>query len=268
MKTRLPAALALVLAVTPAAVSAQDEASPAPDLVFVGELCAAAADDQAELDSCVSSVEAALAQLDAAPEEERSLLEQAAAIVDDTLEDLRQIDVEAAFDDLVQSAQEFELDVNLEDVQQAVDDAVTEAQTAIAQLSEDAAEIDLQAALDQAVADALASAEDLEFDLQMAVDDALTEAQAAIEDADVQGLIDEAVVTIEDGVEDARAVVAEAEQWVRENRNTVCRGGSISVGTTVGLAVFALTGVEWLGLQAFWAMERLTNGVCGDVVGE
>jgi hypothetical protein len=24
--------------------------------------------------------------------------------------------------------------------------------------------------------------------------------------------------------------------------------------------------VEWLGLQAFWAMERFTNGVCGDIV--
>ena len=265
MKTRIALALGFILAVTPAAVVAQDVASPGPDNMLARQLCAAAADDEAAVDSCVSSIEAALVELEAAPDEERTLLEQAADIVDETLEDLRQIDVEGAFDDLVQSAQDFELDVELADVQQAVDDAVAEAQTAIATIALHP-EIDFRKALDQAVADALASAED--FDLQAAVDEALTEAQAAIEDADVQGLIDEAVVAIEDGVEDARAVVAEGERWVRENRDAVCRGGSISVGTTVGLAVFALTGVEWLGLQAFWAMERLTNGTCGDVVGE
>lgn len=262
MKTRLPLALALCLAATPASVVAQEEPSLAPDRMLVHGLCAAAAADEAELDACVASVEAAMLELEAAPAEERTLLEQAADIVDDTLEDLRQIDVEAAFDDLVQSAQDFELDVDLEGVQQAVDDAVAEAQTAIAQLAQDA-DVDLRQALDQAVSDALAATED--FDLQAAVDDALAEAQAAIDDAEVQGLIDEAVASIEQGVADAREVLAEAQRWVQENRDTVCRGGSISVGTTVGLAVFAVTGVEWLGLQAFWAMERFTNGVCGDI---
>jgi hypothetical protein len=264
MKTRLALALVLSLAATPAAVVAQEDPSLVPEQALVQQICAAAAADQAELDACVASVEAARVQLQAAPAEERTLLEQAADIVDDTLEELRQIDVEAAFDDLVQSAQEFELDVDVEGVQQAVDDAVAEAQDAISQISLDA-EIDIRETIDQAVADALASAE--EFDLQAAVDDALAEAQAAIDEADVQALIDEAVVAIEDGVEDARAVVAEAQQWVQENRDAVCRGGSISVGTTVGLAVFALTGVEWLGLQAFWAMERFSNGVCGDFAG-
>ena len=71
---------------------------------------------------------------------------------------------------------------------------------------------------------------------------------------------------LESAVEDARAVVGEAQQWAQENVDVVCRGGSISLGTTVGVAVFALTGVEWLGLQAFWATERFSNGICGDFV--
>jgi len=263
MKTRLSLALALVLASSPAAVVAQAQPSPTLDRALVQQLCAAAAADEAELDACVASVDAALVELASAPAEERSLLEQAADLVDETLEDLRRIDVDAAFDDLVQSAQEFELDVDLQDVQQAVDEAVAEAQAAIASFSADGA-IELREALDQAVSEALASAEDI--DLQAAVDDALAEAQVAIDDADVQGLIDEAVASLEESVAEARDVLAEAQRWVQSNRDTVCRGGSISIGTTVGLAVFAVTGVEWLGLQAFWAMERFTNGVCGDIV--
>ena len=264
MKTRLPLAIALIVALTPASVAAQSEGSPAPavDTDLVEQLCGAAAADTAELDACMSSVGAALTRLE---EEsgERSLLDQAADLVDDTLEELRAVDVEAAFDDLVTSAQEFELDVDLEDVQQAVDDAVTEAQIAIEEL-ELPTTVDIQAALDEAVAEALAAGED--FDLQAAVDDALAEAQAAIEEADLDELVDDAVVTLEENVGEAQAVVAEAQTWVRENRDAVCRGGSISVGTSVGLAVFALTGVEWLGLQAFWATERLTNATCGDIV--
>ena len=73
-------------------------------------------------------------------------------------------------------------------------------------------------------------------------------------------------MTLQQGVDDARAVVAEAQRWAQQNTDAVCRGGSLSLGTTVGLAVFALTGVEWLGLQAFWATERFSNGLCGDIV--
>jgi len=264
MKTRLPLVLGLVLAVTPASVAAQAESSPAPaiDTGLVNQLCAAAAADEAEVEACVASVESALVRLEEAPPEERSLLDQAADLVDDTLEDLRQIDIEAEFDELVTSAQEFELDIDLEGVQQAVDEAVTEAQTAIDEL-ELPTEVDIQTALDEAVAEALSTAE--EIDLQAAVDEALAEAQVAIEEADLQGAVDDAVLVLEDSVETARSVVAEAQQWAQENRDAVCRGGSVSLGTTVGVAVFVLTGVEWLGLQAFWAAERFTNGICGDI---
>jgi hypothetical protein len=266
MKTRLPLTLALVLTLTPAAVAAQAESSPPPalDMDLVEQLCGAAAADSSELDACVASVEAALGRLEVEPEE-RSLLDQAADLVDETLEELRQVDVEATFDELVASAREFELDVDLEDLQQALDEAVAEAQTAIEEL-ELPSGVDIQAALDEAVAEALATAE--EFDLQAAVDEALADAQAAIEEADVDGLVDDAVVALEEAVDEARAVVTEAQTFIQENRDGVCRGGSISVGTTVGLAVFALTGVEWLGLQAFLAVERFTNATCGDVVGE
>ena len=263
MKTRLPLALSLVLALTPAAVAAQEESPPASEWTLVQQLCAAAAADESELDSCISSVESALVELEEGATDERSLLDRAADLVDETLEDLREIDVEAAFDDLVASAQDFELDVDLESVQQSIDEAVAEAQTAIESI-ELPSEIELREAIDQAVSDALAGAED--FDLQAAVDEALAEAQAAIEDADIEGQIDDAVALLEESVGEAQAVVAEARAWILENREAVCRGGSISVGTTVGLAVFALTGVEWLGLQAFWAMERFTNAACGDIV--
>jgi hypothetical protein len=264
MKTRLPLTLAFVLALMPAAVGAQTESPPAAtvDMDLVEQLCGAAAADSTELDACMASVEGALEQLDTEPEE-RSLLDQAADLVDETLEDLRQIDVEATFDDLVTSAREFELDV--EAVQQAVDEAVAEAQQAIEEL-ELPSSVDIQAALEEGVAEALATAEDI--DLQAIVDEALAEAQVAIEEADIDGLVDDAVAALEESVEEAQAVVSEAQTFIRENRDAVCRGGSISVGTTVGIAVFALTGVEWLGLQAFLAIERFTNATCGDVVGE
>ncbi len=256
MKTRLSLALGLLLAISPASVAAQADASPVPgaaDSELVSQLCSAATSDQAKLDSCIGSVEVALTQmLEGVSEEDMDILARAQALVDDTITDLRDIDIEQALDDAVASAQAFELDV---DVQAAIDDAVA----AIEEF-----EVDVQAALDEAVAEALAATED--FDLQAAVDTALAEAQAAIEEADVQGTVDDAVAALEESVAEARAVVAEAQRWAQENCDAVCRGGSISLGTTVGVAVFALTGVEWLGLQAFWATERLTNGICGDVV--
>jgi hypothetical protein len=199
------------------------------------------------------------------PEDERTLLDQIASTVDDTLEDLREVDLQATFDDAIESAQEFDIDEALAGAQEAVDQAIADAQTAIDEL-ELPNEVDIQTALEEAVAEALTAAD--EFDFEAAVDDALAEAQAAIEEADLQGTVDEAVVALEDAVADTQAIVAEAQAWAQENRNTVCRGSSISLGSTVGIAVFVVTGVEWLGLQAFLAAERFTNGFCGDIVGE
>ncbi len=269
MKTRLSLLLGLLVAVTPASVAAQADTPASSDTVdraLVSQLCTATAEDADEVEACISAVEAAATRLTQdLPVEEQSLLDQLASTVDDTLEDLRQVDIEAAFDDVAQSVREFELDVDLEGVQQTVDDAIADVQTAIDEL-EMPTDVDIQGALEDAVAEALSSAEDI--DLQAAVDDILTEAQIAIEDADLQGAVDETVVTLEQAVSDTQAIVAEARAWAQENRAAVCRGGSLSLGTTVGIAVFAVTGVEWLGLQAFWAAERLTNGICGDVVGD
>ena len=267
MKTRLSLLLGLVLAVTPASVAAQAE-SPLPEAIdqgLVSQLCIATSDDEAELEACIGSVEAALVEMtEELPEEERSLLEQFADTVDDTIEDLREVDIEAAFDDAIESAQDFDVDAALAEAQEAVDQAISDAQTAIDEL-ELPSDIDIQGALEEAAAEALSTVEEIDF--QAAVDDALAEAQATIEDADLEGAVDEVVVALGDAVADAQAIVSEAQSWALENRDAVCRGSSISLGTTVGIAVFVATGVEWLGLQAFWATERFTNGFCGDLVG-
>ena len=243
--------------------------SPLPEAIdreLVNQLCDATSDDAVELQACIGSVESALLQMAAQlPEEEQSLLDQIASTVDDTLEDLREVDLQAAFDDAIQSAQEFDVEEALAGAQEAVDQAIADVQTAIDELQLPS-EVDIQTALEEAVAEALTTAE--EFDFQAAVDDALAEAQAAIEEADLQGTVDEAVVALEGAVADTRAIVAEARSWAQQNRDAVCRGSSISLGSTVGIAVFVVTGVEWLGLQAFLAAERFTNGFCGDIVGE
>ncbi len=175
-------------------------------------------------------------------------------------EGLREVDIEQALDDVIESAQDFELDVDI-DVQGAIDDVVS----AVEDLELDI-DVDIQAALDTAVAEALAATEDI--DLQALVDDALAEAQTAIDEADLQGTVDDAVAALEDSVADAQAIVAEAQTWAQENQGAVCRSGSVGLGTTVGIAVFVVTGVEWLGLQAFWATERFTNATCGDFIEE
>ena len=268
MKTRLSLLLGLLIAVTPASVAAQAE-SPLPEAIdegLVTGLCAATADDQVQLDACIASVEAALVDMTAeAVEEERSLLDQLAETVDETLEDLREVDLQAAFDDAIASAQEFDVDAALASAQEAVDQAITDAQTAIDEL-ELPSDVDIQAALEEAAADALSTVEEIDF--QAAVDEALAEAQAAIEEADLEGAVDDAVMALETAVADAQATVNAAVTWAQENRQTVCRGSSISLGTTVGIAVFVVTGVEWLGLQAFLAAERFTNGFCGDILPE
>lgn len=268
MKTRLSLLLGLLIAVTPASVAAQAE-SPVPeaiDLGLVSELCGATADDPSELQACIASVEAALADMTIEqPDEERTLLDQLAETVDDTLEDLREVDLQGAFDDALASAQEFDVDAALANAQEAVDQAISDAQTAIDEL-ELPSDVDIQGALEEAAAEALTTIED--FDFQGAVDDALAEAQAAIDDADLDGAIDDAVMALESAVADAQATVAAAQAWAAENREAVCRGSSVSLGTTVGVAVFVVTGVEWLGLQAFWAAERFSNGFCGDLLPE
>jgi len=256
------------MAVTPATVAAQSEESAVPegvDMGLVNELCAAAAADETELTACMDSVESALTQMLAEqPDEEgaslldraQGLLDDAQTILDDTLAEAREIDLQAALDDAVQSAKDFELDVDI-DVQGAIDDAVA----AIDDLDID---VDVQQAIDDATAEVLTATEDI--DLETAIDEALAGAQVAIDDADLETVVADAVVALEDSVGEARAVVGAAQQWAQENADVVCRGSSVSLGTTVGVAVFALTGVEWLGLQAFWATERFTHGFCGDLV--
>ncbi len=260
MKTRIALLLGLALAITPASVAAQaGPTSDAIDRSLIDQLCAASAADQAELDACAEAVEGALTKmLDDLPAERLGLLEQAQSLLDETIDRIREIDLEAAIDEVVASAQTFELDIDI-DVQQAIDDTVAAVQDLDLEL-----DIDVQAAIDGAVAEALAATED--FDLQAAVDAALADALAAVDDADLQGTVDDAVLALEGSVDEARAVVAEAQQWAQVNKDAVCRGGSVSLGTTVGVAVFVLTGVEWLGLQAFWATERFTNATCGDIV--
>jgi hypothetical protein len=261
MKIRIAILLGLLIACTPDTTMAQADASPSPggvDSDLVAELCAAGAGDVAAEADCIDAVQAALTQMTADVEEGgRSLIEQAQSIIDETaasvedaLSQARQIDLQATLDDIVEHARAFELDL---DLQGAIDEAV-------AALDDLDLDVDVQTTLEDAVAQALAAGED--FDLATAVDGALSEARAAIENADVQGT----VAALQDGVEQARAVVATAQQWAQANTDVVCRGGSVSLGTTVGVAVFALTGVEWLGLQAFWATERFTNGVCGELV--
>jgi uncharacterized protein YicC (UPF0701 family) len=268
MKTRLSLLLGLLIAVTPASVAAQAE-SPLPEAIDEGlitELCGATSDDGAELDACVASVEAAIADMTVIqPEEERTLLDQLAETVDETLEDLREVDLQATFDEALESAREFDVDAALANAQEAVDQAIADAQTAIDEL-ELPSDVDIQGAIEDAAAEALSTVEEIDF--EAAVDDALAEAQSAIEEADLEGAVDEAVTALEGAVVDARATVAAAQAWAQENREAVCRGSSVSLGTTVGIAVFVVTGVEWLGLQAFWAAERFSNGFCGDLVGE
>jgi|GEM_PF-6963941 len=259
MKTRIALLLGLAIAITPASVAAQVEGSPAPDVVdlaLVSQLCAAAAADEAEQSACVDAVGTALTQmLEEEPAQEQSLLDQAQSLVDDTLADLREVDFEAALDDAIASAQDFEFDVDI-DLQGAIDDAVA----AIEDLDLEV-DVDVQAAIDDVVAEALAATED--FDVQGALDDALAEAQLALEDADLQGTVDEAVAALETSVEEARAVVTEAQQWAQENHEEVCRGGSLSLGTVVGLVVFMETGMAFLATAAGGATERFTNTLCG-----
>jgi hypothetical protein len=269
MKTRIAIVLGLVLAATPASVAAQADASPSSqgvDLGLIEQLCAATAADEAELAACVGAVgEAVTDMLEEAPDEEPSLLDRAQSILDETQElidatiaEVREVDLQAALDDVVQNAQDFEFDVDI-DVQGALDDAVA----AFEEFELDV-DIDVQQAIDDAVREALAATEDI--DLETAIDEALAGAQGAIEDAELQAVVDDTVAALEQSVEEARAVVTSAQEWAQQNTDAVCRGGSVSFGTTVGVAVFVLTGVEWLGLQAFWATERFTNGFCGDFV--
>jgi flavin-binding protein dodecin len=268
MKTRFSLLLGLLVAVTPASVAAQAESpsAEAVDQELITQLCAATTEDEAELDACIGSVGIALTELnEAAVLEEQTLLEQIAGTVDETLEGLRDVDLRAAFDEAVESAQGFDIDAAVAEAREAVDQAIADAQTAIDEL-ELPSDVDIQGVLEDAAAQALTATG--EFELQTAIDEALAEAQTAIDEADLQGAVDEAVGALEGAVTDAQAIMAEAQAWAQENREAVCRGSSVSLGTTVGIAVYVATGVEWLGLQAFWAAERFTNGFCGDLVGE
>jgi aminopeptidase N len=255
LKTRLALLLILVMALMPATAFAQADDAEAPDAVetaLIGQLCAATAAEAAEQAACISAVSLALAEIAGTePLGEQDPLGEA-------LSRVRELDLQAALDEISRNAQGLEIGVDA-DLQAAIDEAVANLEGL-----ELGVDIDLQAAIDEATAAAMAATE--EIDLAAAVDEALAEAQAAIEDAGVRAALDDTLMTLEQGVDDARAVAAEAQRWAQQNTDAVCRGGSLSLGTTVGLAVFALTGVEWLGLQAFWATERFSNGLCGDIV--
>ena len=232
-KIRLAPLLIFVMALMPVSVSAQTDDAVATDGVesaLIGQLCAATAADAAAQATCVSAVTLALDEIALTePLGEQDLLGEA-------LSRVRELDLQTAIDEAVASLEGLEL----------------------------GADVDRQAAIDEAVAAAMATTE--EIDLAAAVDEALAGARAAIEDSGVRAALDDTLISLQQRVDDARAVVAEAQRWAQQNTDAVCRGGSLSLGTTVGLAVFALTGVEWLGLQAFWATERFSNGLCGDMV--
>lgn len=303
--TRLALVLGLVLAVAPGATAAQSEVandSDSIDMSLVERLCSASATEETEVRACIDAVVTALADLsagevpgsevpdgaipddglpdeelsgeelpadanpdEALPGEEPSLLQRAQdiaadtqALVDDAIGELREVDLQAAIDDIVQDARELGVEWNRE-LQRSIDEALA----AIEALELPNAEA-IQRDLEAAVAEALVAAENV--DIQQVIDQAFAEIEAGIDDVELQATIDGTVLALQGAVEEARAVVAEAQSWAQENIDMVCRGGSISLGTTVGVTVFALTGVEWLGLQAFWATERFTNGICGDIV--
>jgi hypothetical protein len=262
MKTRIAIVLGFVLAAAPASAVAQSEASPAPgdvDLSLVTELCAANAADEAEIGSCVESVQTILTEsFGGSTDDTPSLIDRAQALADDTqtliddaIDQAQAVDLQAALDDAIAGAQDL-------GIQAAIDDAVA----AVQDIDIDV-DVDIQEAIDGAVAEALAATE--EIDLQARVDEALDGALSALDDADVQASVDEAVGALESSVAEARNVVAAAQAWAQQNSDVVCRGSSVGLGTTVGVTVFVLTGVEWLGLQSFWATERFTNGICGDL---
>lgn len=274
MKTRIAIALAsLLLIAAPLGAFAQAEPSGAPlvDDELVTQLCTATEEDQAAIDACIAAVDAIVAEMVvppavAVPSSPPDIFDQIGSIVDDTLARIQGVDLQAAFDDAIAQAQGI-------DVQAIIDDAVAQAQgfdvqaaldEAVAAVDQIGADIDVQGAIDAAVAEALLATESI--DLQATVDEALANVGAMVEDANVQAAVDGAVAALESGVAEAQAVVAVAQQWAQENVGTVCRGGSVSFGTTVGVATFVLTGVEWLGLQAFWAAERFSNGLCGDIL--
>jgi hypothetical protein len=241
------------------AQSAGSPPSDQADVSLVTTLCAANTDDAEEIAACLESVEAILARsladdLDETPgivDEAQSLADDTRAFIDDAVGQAGAIDLQAALDDAIAGAQESDVQVAIDDVVAAVQDIAV------------GVEVDVREAIDGAMTEALAATE--EIDLRATVDEALAGALAAAEDADVQATVDDAMAALEGSIAEARDVIAAAETWAQENPEVVCRGGSVGVGTTVGLAVFVLTGVEWLGLQAFRATESFTSDVCGDI---
>ncbi len=109
-------------------------------------------------------------------------------------------------------------------------------------------QVDLQAVVDEA----LAAAQDV--DLQAVLDEAL----AAVGDVDAQALLD-------GGLGTTREVIAAAQAWIVENSDTVCKGGSLSVGTSAAAVVAYLTGSPGLAIRAFEETERLSSDICEDV---
>jgi septal ring-binding cell division protein DamX len=102
------------------------------------------------------------------------------------------------------------------------------------------------------IEEALAAAQDVDLEA------ALEEALAAAQDVDLEA-------ALEDSVRATRDVIDAAQRWAQDNPETVCKGGSLSVGTGAAAVVAFLTGSPGLAMRAFEEGERISNDICVDI---
>ena len=86
----------------------------------------------------------------------------------------------------------------------------------------------------------------------------IEEALAAAQDVDLEA-------ALEDSVRATRDVIDAAQRWAQDNPETVCKGGSLSVGTGAAAVVAFLTGSPGLAMRAFEEGERISNDICVDI---
>ncbi len=262
----------LAVTMTPFTVLAQDPPTPGTAATLEGalleRLCAVDTTEDADLATCLLTAADALsggailggaaASPAAAPSAAaQGRLEQARQAVHEALSTARQtvedIDLQAAVDDAVASARDVDLRGALDDAVAAV--GATDLRASIDEALTAATEVDVEAAL----RDAMAAVDSV--DLQAALDDALAPLRDAVPElgpVDVEVLLAAGVLT-------ARRAVAEAQAWAQENSDTLCSGGSLSVGAAVAVVVAHLTGDPVLAVGAFRESERLSGDVCTEV---
>ncbi|MFV2064164.1 MAG: hypothetical protein ACC726_11740, partial [Chloroflexota bacterium] len=205
--SQLVLAASLAIATSGVAIG-QDEpsASPIPgqrDNSALESLCAANAEDDAAITTCVEAVQAILTpDGEVTAVEESGVSGRVIAIVDKAVAAADGLDVQPAIDDARASLAELDMPTN-------TDDAVAAAQ-----------DVDVGAMINEAIASAR------EVDVQEVVDGIV----ADIEDRDVLG-------TIEDGIEITRNVVGAAQTWVAENPELVCDAGSAGIGVGAAAVV-------------------------------